>query len=157
MCLQWMLTEEQHTSLFTRWISSWPGGQIRELSISYLVILAREEWWGILRSFLLSWIPYNTLKYHSSFNYFCNSITYHSGQWKCYINALKVFYSVVSFSNFIGEQGVLTVTYWVCLKDTERSLDHLFSFSSPLFSILRKKKKKREKNCVAFLHASTDF
>ena len=54
---------------------------------------------------------------------------------------LKVFYSFASFSNFIGEQNVLTVTYWVCLQDTERPLDHLFSFSSPLISIWEKKKK----------------
>lgn len=136
-----MLTAEQHTFLFTRWISSWPGGH---MSISYLLILAWKEWWGILRSFLLSWIPYNMLKYHSFFNYFCNSINYHSGQWNCNVNTLKVFYSSVSFSNFIGKQNVLTVTYWTCLQDTERPLDHLFCFSSTLFSIWKKKKRERK-------------
>lgn len=129
-----MLTEEQNTFLFPRWISSWPGEQIRKLNISHLVILAWGGGWRIWSSFLLSWVPYNMLKHHSSFNYFWNSnITQSNG---------TVTLMHLKFSNILchslallESKTVLTDIDLVCLQDSERRLDHLFSFSSPLFSI----------------------
>lgn len=142
-----MLTEEQRIFLFTRWISSWPGGQMRELSIPYLVLLAWEESCGIFEVFsypefhITFW---NTIALLTT-SITALTVTQDNGT---VMLTLKVFHCFELFSNLIGEQNVVAVTYWGCLQDIKRPLHHLFSFSSPLFSIWGKKKKAQDRRTV---------